>query len=158
MPIMFWMALLVMFIGLLGTLLPVLPGTPLIFLGALGYGIFEGFQKVTPLILVVLFILVIFTFVVDYLAGVVGAKNYGASRFGTWGALIGGIVGLIVLNIPGLLLGPFVGAVAGEIIGGRKPDEALKVGFGTVVGMAGGAFVKIITAAGMIAIFIVAVV
>lgn len=152
--VIFWLALFVMAIGVLGTLLPVIPGTPLIFLVALGYGFYEGFHKVTPLILGILFGLMVITFVVDYLAGVVGAKKYGATKFGTWGSFIGGIIGVILFNIPGLLFGPFVGAVAGEMITGRKAQEAMKVGLGTVVGLAGGAVFKFVFAAAMVAVYV----
>jgi len=91
---------------------------------------------------------------VDYLAGVVGAKKYGATKFGTWGSFIGGIIGVILFNIPGLLFGPFVGAVAGEMITGRKSQEAMKVGLGTVVGLAGGAVFKFVFASAMVAVYV----
>ena len=152
--VVFGFALLVMILGALGTVLPVLPGTPLIFLSALGYGFYEGFNKITPLILGILFFLMLITLLIDYISGVVGAKKYGATKYGTWGSFIGLIIGLIFFNIPGLLLGPFVGAVVGEMLNGRKLEEALRVGLGTVVGMAGGAIFKATFSVAMIAIFI----
>lgn len=150
----FWIAILVMLVGALGTLLPIIPGTPLIFLAALGYGYYEGFNQITPFLLVVLFLLMALTFLIDYIAGVIGAKKYGATRYGTWGSLIGGVLGVIIFNIPGLIIGPFIGALAGELINGTDFNNALKVGFGTVVGMAGGALVKIILAVAMILVFV----
>lgn len=150
----FLIAILVMLLGVIGTVLPALPGTPLIFLAAAGYGYYEGFHKITPTILIILFVIMAITFIVDYLAGVIGAKKYGASRYGTWGSFIGGIAGVIIFNIPGLLVGPFLGAVAGEIINGTEIKSALRVGFGTVVGLAGGAMIKLIFALSMIVVFL----
>lgn len=152
--IMLWIILIVMLLGVAGTLLPALPGTPLIFLAALGYGIYEGFSQVTPAALSILFVLMVISLAVDYFAGVLGAKKYGASRYGTWGSFIGGVAGVIMFSLPGLLIGPFLGAVTGEFISGRKPDEAFKVGLGTVLGLAGGAFVKLIIAVVMVAVFV----
>jgi len=152
---MFWIFLVVMLLGVVGTLLPALPGTPLIFLAALGYGFYEGFAKITPIALGILFVMMAASLIVDYLAGVAGAKRYGASRYGTWGSFIGGVAGVIFFSIPGLLIGPFFGAVVGELISGRNAKEALKVGFGTVLGLAGGAFVKLVIAISMVAVFII---
>lgn len=150
----FWLTLLIMLVGALGTFLPVLPGTPIIFAAALGYAIYEGFQEITYWVLVVLFLLMAVTFAVDYIAGVIGAKKYGAGKYGTWGSFIGGVVGVIVLNIPGLIIGPFVGAVAGEMLSGKDFNSAFRVGFGTMVGLAGGAVLKFTFAAAMIAVYI----
>lgn len=154
----FWAALIVMIGGALGTLLPVLPGTPLIFIAALGYGFYDKFNHITPSILVILFILMLLAFTVDYLAGTVGAKKYGATKYGTWGSFIGGVAGVIFLNIPGLIIGPFLGAVIGEILAGKKPEEALKVGFGTMIGLAGGAVLKLILAISMVGVFVTSVI
>lgn len=150
----FWVVLLIMMLGALGTILPVIPGAPLIFLAALGYGFFENFEKVNVTILGVLFFLMVVSLVVDYFAGVVGAKKYGATRYGAWGSFLGGIVGVVIFSIPGLLVGPFVGAVVGEMVGGKKTDQAFKVGLGTVFGLAGGAFFKFVLALAMIIIYV----
>ncbi len=152
--VIFWLTLLIMLAGALGVFLPFLPGTPLIFLAALGYGFYEGFHQVTPLVLGVLFGLMVITLLVDYLAGVIGAKKSGATKYGTWGSFLGGILGVLFFNLPGLLVGPLVGAVAGEMISGRQFQEAVKVGLGTVVGLAGGIIFKFVFAAAMIAVFL----
>ncbi len=152
--LIFWVILLVMLLGAAGTILPVIPGAPLIFLAALGYGFYEDFQHINITILGILFFLTVISLVIDYFSGVVGAKKYGATKYGSWGCFLGGILGVIIFNILGLLIGPFIGAVIGEIIGGKKPDEAFKVGLGTVVGLAGGAFLKFVLAAAMIIIYL----
>lgn len=151
---LFWLVLIVMVIGALGTFLPILPGAPIIFLAALGYGYYEGFHNITVSVLVVLFILMALSLLIDYLAGVMGAKKYGATKYGAWGSFIGGVLGVVFLHLPGLIAGPFIGAVAGEVINGRPAAEALKVGVGTVMGFAGGAIIKFALAAAMIIIYI----
>lgn len=150
----FWLVLIVMILGAAGTILPVVPGTPLIFLAALGYGLYEHFQNITISVLAVLFFLMVVSLLIDYFAGVVGAKKYGATRYGTWGSFLGGIVGVVIFNIPGLLIGPFAGAVIGELVSGKKIDQALKVGLGSVLGLAGGAFFKFVIALAMIVIYV----
>lgn len=150
----FGLVIVIMVIGVLGTFLPVLPGAVLIFLAALGYGIYEGFQQITPLTLIILFCLMGLTMLIDYLAGVIGAKKYGASKWGTWGSFIGGILGAILFSIFGLIIGPFVGAVVGELATGRKPAEAFRVGLGTVLGMAGGAVIKFVIGLSMVIYFL----
>ncbi|HWI55231.1 MAG TPA: DUF456 domain-containing protein [Desulfobacteria bacterium] len=154
----FWLTLLIMLLGALGTFLPVLPGTPIIFAAALGYAIYEGFKEITVLVLVVLFLLMSVTFFVDYFAGAVGAKKYGAGKYGTWGSFIGGVLGFILLNIPGLIIGPFVGAVAGEMLSGKDLNSAFRVGLGTMIGLAGGAILKFMLAASMIALYVKSVI
>jgi uncharacterized protein YqgC (DUF456 family) len=154
----FWIALIIMMIGFLGCFLPILPGTPIIFISALGYAFYEDFQKVTPLILGIIFFIMALTLVVDYISGVMGAKTFGASRYGTWGSFFGGIIGVVLFNIPGLLLGPFIGAILGEKINGTEFKESLKIGLGTVIGMAGGAFFKALASITMIIVFITSVV
>lgn len=156
--LIFWVVLIFMIIGAVGTILPVIPGTPLIFLAALGYGFYEHFQKLDVTILGVLFFLMAVSLLIDYFAGVVGAKKYGATKYGAWGSFLGGIVGVIFFSIPGLLVGPFAGAVIGEIVGGKNTGHAVKVGLGTVLGLAGGAFFKFVLAVAMIVIYVSALV
>jgi len=145
-----------MFIGLLGTVLPVLPGVPVIFLAALGYGIYNDFTDLPVVTIIIMFILMALTFAIDYLAGVVGAKRYGSSRWGVWGSIIGTLFGLFFLPF-GVILGPLFGALAGEIIAGKKPGEAFKIAWGTLVGMAGGAVLKIALGLVMMIYFLVEV-
>ncbi len=147
-------AIIVVVIGALGTLLPILPGTPVICVAAIAYGWYEGFSKITPLTIVILLVLMVVTYGIDYISGILGAKKYGASKYGTWGSLIGGILGFVFLSIPGIVIGPLAGAIIGEVIAGKKLNEASKVGLGTLVGMAVGSAVKFSIACAMAAIFI----
>lgn len=150
-----FIVIIIMLVGLLGTLLPVIPGTPLIFLAALGYGFYDKFKHITGTTLIILFILMLFTHLIDYISSVVGARKYGASRMGIIGAFIGGIIGLIIFQLPGIILGPFIGAFVGELLVGQNFEQALKVGIGTLVGLLGGTIIKIITAVAMMAYFII---
>ncbi|KAB2954234.1 DUF456 domain-containing protein [Heliorestis acidaminivorans] len=147
-------AIVVMFIGALGTFLPVIPGIPLIFLAMVGYGFSEGFVTMTPLFLLVNLLIVIVAVAIDYLGTAWGAKRFGASSSGAWGAVIGGVVGLLVLGPLGIVAGPFLGAVIGELMKGRSIDFAIEAGIGTMIGLVGATVVRLFIAFGMIVAFI----
>lgn len=139
-------------VGLLGTVLPVLPGLPVMFAGMLLAAWADGFQRIGVWTLVLLGLLLAISIAVDVLSSILGAKRVGASNKALFGAGLGGFVG-IFFGIPGLLAGPFVGAAIGEMAHGREWREASKVGFGTWVGLALGAALKLALAFSMLAIF-----
>ncbi len=143
-------------IGLLGTLLPVLPGLPLMFAGMLLAAWAGSFEHISGWTLAVLGALVALSIVVDLLATLLGAKRVGASNKGLFGAGVGGVVG-IFFGIPGLIAGPFLGAAAGELADGRAWREASKVGLGTWLGLVLGALLKLLLALAMLAIFLLAI-
>ncbi|MDD2422358.1 MAG: DUF456 domain-containing protein [Heliobacteriaceae bacterium] len=147
-------ALIVMLIGILGTFVPVIPGIPLIFAAMVGYGFTEGFQLMSLLFLGVNFLLVLLAVILDYLGTAWGARRFGATRSGIWGAVAGGLVGLVVLGPLGLFAGPFIGAVAGELMQGRTLERAIEAGIGTFLGVAGASLVRFILALGMTGAFI----
>ena len=149
------LAVILVIVGLAGTVLPALPGAPLVFLGLLLAAWADGFQKVGWFPLTILGILTVGTFVVDFLATSLGAKRVGASYLAIGGAVVGTIVGLF-LGIPGLLLGPFVGAVAGEYIARRDLRQAGKVGLGTWLGLVLGTAAKLGLIFLMIGLFVFA--
>lgn len=148
-------AVILVIVGLAGTVLPALPGAPLVFLGLLLAAWADGFQKVGWFPLTILGILTAGTFAVDFLATSLGAKRVGASYLAIGGAVVGTIVGLF-LGIPGLLLGPFVGAVAGEYIARRDLRQAGKVGLGTWLGLVLGTAAKLGLIFLMIGLFVFA--
>ena len=155
--IILWIFVIALFlIGLVGTILPTLPGTILIFAGALVYGIFTGFEEVTLWVLAALAGISIGAQVLDYVAGAYGAKRFGASKYGIWGAIIGGILGLIILNIVGLIVGVFLGAIVPEILLGQGLKESLRIGWGSLLGFLGGTLMKFILGLLMIGIFVIA--
>ena len=100
-------------------------------------------------------VLTLVSLAVDFFASLLGAKRAGASGKALWGAALGTFAGLF-FGIHGLLLGPFLGAVAGEMLGGREWREASKVGFGTWLGIAVGTALKLALAFGMLGIFVLA--
>lgn len=139
-------------IGLLGTVLPVLPGLPVMFAGMLLAAWADDFQRIGGWTLGVLGLLLAISVAVDVLSSIFGAKRVGASNKALFGAGLGGFVG-IFFGIPGLLAGPFLGAAIGEMAHGREWRDASKVGFGTWVGLALGAALKLALAFSMLAIF-----
>jgi uncharacterized protein len=141
--------------GIAGTILPALPGVPLVFAGMLLAAWANGFHDVSVWTVVLLGVLTLVSLAVDFFASLLGAKRAGASKKALWGAAIGTFAGLF-FGIPGLLLGPFIGAVVGELLGGREWREASKVGFGTWLGIAVGTALKLGLAFGMLGIFVLA--
>lgn len=156
--IILWIFVIALFlIGLAGTILPTLPGNLLIFAGALVYGIFTQFEEVTLWVLAALAGISIGAQILDYVAEAYGAKRFGATKYGIWGAIIGGAVGLMTLNIAGLILGLFLGTVIPELLfGGRSLKGALSIGWGSLLGFLGGTFMKFILGLVTIGIFFIA--
>ncbi|MBM7854331.1 uncharacterized protein YqgC (DUF456 family) [Desulfohalotomaculum tongense] len=150
-------ALIIMLAGLAGTVIPLLPGAPLIILGIVVYGLIDGFEIFSTGFWIGQAVLLILVFAVDYLAGAVGAKYYGGTKASVWGSIIGGLVGLLTLGPLGVILGPFLGAVTGELIARQPFKQAVKSGIGTLIGFAGGAVVKMIIEMAMIAWFLLVI-
>ncbi len=143
-----------MFAGLVGTVLPIVPGILLIYAGYLLYGFATGWQDYGLNAIIVWSIVTALVLLLDVYAGALGAKRYGASRAGAWGSVVGGLIGTMAAGFPGLILGPFIGAAAAELIRGRSCREALLSGWGTFLGFIAGSIVKIAVAAIMIGSFI----
>lgn len=144
---------ILMVTGLSGLLLPIVPGAPVLFLGLLLGAWAEDFQYIGLWTLLVLAVMAMLTYAVEFVASVFGVKKYGGSKRAMVGAVLGGIVGLF-LGIPGILFGPFVGAVIGELSMQHSLDEASRAGFGTVVGLAIGLAGKFAIGIAMIGLFI----
>jgi hypothetical protein len=146
------LALLVMAIGLLGSVLPVLPGVPVVLAAAIGHKLYFGVDGASWWVLVVLAALALFALGLDYLATSVGARKMGASWRGMLGAVLGGLVGLF-FSIPGILLGPFIGAFLLEWAGGYEYRQALRAGAGATLGLLAGALGKFAICVVMITLF-----
>ena len=149
------LAVLIVVIGMAGTVVPLIPGIPMVFGGLLLAAWAEGFANVGTWPRVAIGVLAVLSLGIDFISTLLGAKKVGASPQALIGATIGGVVG-IFLGIPGLLLGPFIGAVAGEYYARRKLGQAGKVGLGTWLGLLFGAIAKIVVGFLMIGIFIAA--
>ncbi|MGH8172550.1 MAG: DUF456 domain-containing protein [Rhodanobacteraceae bacterium] len=141
--------------GFVGTVLPAIPGVPLVFAGMLLAAWADGFQHVGLWTLIALGVLTVIAVAVDFLAGLAGAKRVGASKLALFGAAVGTIVG-IFFGIPGLLLGPFAGALLGELFAGGTLKRATNVGVGAWIGFLIGSVLKIGVCFAMLGIFALA--
>jgi uncharacterized protein YqgC (DUF456 family) len=153
--IVLWIAAGVLIvIGALGMVLPVLPGAPLIFMGALLAAWAEDFVYLGWGSLTVLGVLTALAVAVDFVAGAFGAKRFGASGRAVTGATLGALVGLF-FGIAGVLVGPFVGAVVGELSVRRNLAAAGRVGVGAALGLALGTAAKLAIAFAMVGVIVV---
>ncbi|AXK38263.1 DUF456 domain-containing protein [Crenobacter cavernae] len=139
-------------VGLAGTVFPALPGLPLMLAGFALAGWVGDFQTITVAALIVLGVLTAIGFVIDLVAGWLGARASGASPKALWGALAGSLIGLF-FGLPGVIFGPLVGAAAGEFLAKRDLYQAGKVGIGTFIGFIVGTVAKIGCAFAMLAVF-----
>jgi uncharacterized protein YqgC (DUF456 family) len=154
--LLYWLlAIILVAIGLAGVVLPAIPGAPLLFAGLFLAAWVENFAYVGKWTLVVLGLLALLTYGVDFWAAMFGAKRFGASKRAIVGALIGTLVG-IFLGLPGVLFGPFIGAVIGELSARRNLKDAARAGFGATIGLVVGVALKVALALSMIGIFAVA--
>ncbi len=144
--------LLLMCMGTAGSVLPGLPSTPLVFIGALGHKLYFGSAGAAWWVVAVLGAFTLVSLVVDYLASMYGAKRLGATWRGAVGAIVGGLIGLF-FSIPGILLGPFIGASLFEMAGGREWKEASKAGVGATLGLLAGALGKLACCVAMVLLF-----
>lgn len=151
----FIVAALLILVGIAGAILPALPGVPLVFAGMLLAAWADHFQHVGALTLGVLGVLCVIALLIDFVAGLFGAKHVGASSRALWGATLGTFAGLF-FGIPGLLLGPFIGAVIGELTAGGKMQHATRVGIGTWLGLLFGTIAKLALCFTMLGIFLLA--
>lgn len=145
---------LVMLIGLLGTVLPVLPGTVLILLGALFYAVLDGFQSVGWPTLLVLALLTAVATTADIWVGGLGARAGGASGWSILAGLVGGFAGLVFFNLPGAIIGAILGVLILEIVRVRDWRKALKAGSGWAAGWLLSVLVQLGLGLVMIAIFV----
>jgi uncharacterized protein YqgC (DUF456 family) len=151
------LAVLLVIVGAAGTVLPALPGVPLIFAGVVLAAWAEDFQRIGGWTLGVLAVLAVIGMVVDYVAASMSAQRAGASRQGIIGAAIGTVAGIFT-GLWGLIFMPLVGAAIGEFIAHKDAFRAGKVGAATWFGLLVGTAVKIAVAFTMIGIFVAAIV
>ncbi|MBO7316829.1 MAG: DUF456 domain-containing protein [Paludibacteraceae bacterium] len=128
-------------IGLLGSVLPVLPGIPLSYVGLLLLH-FSSYADFSTTFLLLWLVVVVVLQVLDYYLPIWGTKKWGGTKWGMWGSTIGLLFGFF-LGPLGVIFGPFVGAVVGELINGAETSKALKSGFGSFVGFLVGTIAKL---------------
>ena len=151
------LAIIMFLIGLIGTILPALPGVLLIFGGMLVYGFMTGFASLSIWFFVMQLLVMAVIFIVDFIASAVSTKKYGGSRQAAFGAAVGTILGVIILGPLGIIIGPFAGSVAAEVLLGKEIKQAVKVGFGSLVGVMGGTLFKLAAEALMIIYFFMSI-
>ncbi len=156
MELFWWLITIVLFaVGLIGTVLPALPGTTIILAGAVIHRVMLGPEKsIGWWSIVILVLLTLTTYALDFFSGYFGAKYFGATKWGMFGAVLGALIG-IFFGIIGLFVGPAIGAIAGEFIAGKKMIDAGRAGWGSLLGNIGAMLAKLIIALAMIAIFLV---
>jgi uncharacterized protein YqgC (DUF456 family) len=155
MELFWWLITIVLFaVGLIGTVLPVIPGTTIILAAAVIHRIMLGAEKsVGWWSIAMLGLLTLLTYLLDFLSGYFGAKYFGATKWGMFGAVLGAIVGLF-FGVIGLFVGPVIGAVAGEFIAGKRMIDAGRAGWGSLLGNLGGMIGKLVIGLTMVIIFL----
>ena len=147
-------AVVVMALGLLGTVLPVLPGTTIILAGAVGHRLIVGAENgMSWWGIAVLVALTLVSYGIELASGYLGAKYFGATRWGVIGAVIGGIIGIFTGFVTLLVL-PIIGAIAGEMFAGKKMIDAGKAGWGTLLGNLAAMIGKLAIGLAMIILFL----
>ena len=149
------LSVLLILVGLAGTVLPALPGTALVLGGIVLGAWVDNFTRVGVLTLAVIAAIAVLAWALDYVAGLLGAKRAGASRQALIGAALGTVVGLF-MGLVGVLFMPLVGAALGEYLARKDQQQALKVGVSTWLGITAGLLAKVVLAFVMIGIFVVA--
>lgn len=156
MTLLLWiLAYTLMAAGVIGTVVPLLPGTVLVLAGIVLGAWIDDFARVGAGTLTVITILAVAAWALDYVAGLLGAKKAGASRLAIVGAAVGMVVGLF-MGFVGVLFMPLVGAVIGEFIARREGSGAVKIGIATWLGIILGLIAKVVIAFMMIGIFLAA--
>jgi uncharacterized protein YqgC (DUF456 family) len=140
----FVVALVLIVLGLAGTILPMLPGIPLIYCAYLVYGLLTSWHSYGAWTMLIWGVVTAATLVLDYYAPMLGARRSNSSILGMWGSFVGSVIGLILFGLPGLIVGTFAGAFVGELMARRPPSQALRAGGGALIGFLGGSLVKLV--------------
>ena len=152
----FWwlFAIVLMALGLIGTVIPIVPGTTIILAAAVVHRLVLGADRSLGWsALIAMLALTLLTCAIDAAAGYVGAKRFGATKWGLIGGAAGALIGLF-FGLFGLFVGPVIGAIAGELIGGKEITRAGRAGWGTFLGGLAGVVAKLFIGLIMIVIFL----
>ncbi len=151
--VLLWiLAAVLVLIGLAGSVLPALPGVPLVFTGLFIAAWAGEFARVSWPTLLLLGLLTLLSFVIDFAATALGAKRVGATRLAIIGALLGTLAG-VFLGLPGLIIGPFLGAVIGELLSHGQVQQATRAGLATWMGLLFGTLAKLALVFTMLGVF-----
>ena len=151
--VLLWiLAAVLVLIGLAGSVLPALPGVPLVFTGLFIAAWAGEFARVSWPTLLLLGLLTLLSFVIDFAATALGAKRVGATRLAIIGALLGTLAG-VFLGLAGLIIGPFLGAVVGELLSHGQVQQAARAGVATWMGLIFGTLAKLALVFTMLGVF-----
>ncbi len=142
--------------GLVGCILPVLPGPVIGYAGLLLLHISQV-HSFTMEFLVTFALLTIFVGILDYVVPIYGTQKLGGSKYGIWGSTLGLFAGVFFLFPAGIVIGPMLGAFAGEMISGKKANHALKPAFGSFLGFLAGTAVRLVLSVVMAYYYVLAV-
>ncbi len=152
--ILWWiLAAIIVITGLVGTIVPAIPGIPVMLAGLVLAAWSTGFEQVGWGTIAVLAALTALSVLIDFLAAAFGAQRKGASPRAFWGATLGALIGMF-FGLAGILLGPFIGAVAAELADGRGAKQAGRSGYGVWIGIVLGTAAKLAIAFLMLGIFV----
>jgi uncharacterized protein len=158
MELFWWFVAIVLFaVGLIGTVVPALPGTTIILAAAIIHRVMVGAERsIGWKTMIILVLLTLVSYVFDFVGSYFGTKYFGATRWGALGAILGALIGLL-FGVIGLFAGPVIGAVAGEFIAGKRMIDAGRAGWGSLLGNLGAMIGRLVIALVMISIFLVSV-
>jgi uncharacterized protein YqgC (DUF456 family) len=159
MEMLYWIIIVILFAAaFVGLVYPIIPSVLFLAAGFVLYGLFFSFDAFNVLFWTIQFVLILALFAADYLANLLGVKRFGGTKAGIWGSTIGLIAGPFIIPVAGMILGPFIGAVLAEWMFQRKKlSEAVRIGFGSLLGFFSGAVTKGIIQTAMIIYFFVVV-
>lgn len=159
MDIIAWVIIIVLFIvAFIGLVYPIIPSVLFLLGGFIAYGLFYSFGDLPWWFWVIEILFVALLFLADTISNLIGVKKFGGSKAGMWGSTIGLIVGPFVIPFAGILAGPFIGAVLGELIVTRTSiQQATKVGIGSVIGFLTSVITKATIQIIMIILFFIAI-
>ncbi|MDZ8051509.1 MAG: DUF456 domain-containing protein [Aulosira sp. ZfuVER01] len=163
MQIIYWLLVAVMVVGIIGAVVPAIPGTSLILVAIIIWGVVSSSFVAIKIPLIVTVVVLLLSIGVDFLAGYIGAKQAGASKWGQIGAFVGLLLGFFGLlpalpfggPLLGILIGPLLGAIIGEFLYQRKLGVAIKAGIGIVVGTVVGNLLQGVLAIAAVIVFLV---
>ena len=163
MQVIYWLLVGLMVVGIIGAVVPALPGSSLILISMIIWGFVGGSFAVIKVPLVVTVIVLVLSIGVDFLASYIGAKQAGASKWGQIGAVVGLVLGVLGLlpalpfggPLLGMLIGPLLGAIIAEFIYRRDLWAAVKAGIGIIVGTLVGNLIQGLLAVAAVAVFLV---
>ena len=137
------LGILLILIGLVGCIIPGLPGPPLAYLGIL-LQVFHAGKPFSTRFLIIWALITIIVSALDYVVPAIGTRKFGGSKRGVWGSIIGLFIGIFFFPPIGLIIGPFLGAFLGELTGGKETVAALRAGFGSFMGLIAGITLKLV--------------